>query len=73
MRNLRAAKLRVIVKMVSPPPKSYAYVIIDNDDGRELFQPPDRFRTSSLAWEAGVAALARMHGPGHSRSAYAAR
>jgi hypothetical protein len=63
MRKPLAAKLRVIVKMVSPPPKSYAYVIVDDADGREFHQPADRFRTSSLAWDAGIAALAGLHGP----------
>jgi hypothetical protein len=32
-------------------------LIIDDSDGREIRQSPDRFRTSLLAWGAGHAAL----------------
>jgi hypothetical protein len=62
MRKPRAANLRVIVKMISPPPKPYAWTIVDDTDGCELIQSSDRFRTSLLAWDAGVSALAHRIG-----------
>jgi hypothetical protein len=62
MKKPRATDLRVIVKTVSQPPKPYSWVIVDEGDGREVQQSPDRFRTLSLAWDAGVFALTLRRG-----------
>jgi hypothetical protein len=57
MKKPMATVLRVIVKTVSRTRTPYSWVIVDDSDGREVQQSPGRFRTSSLAWDAGVAAL----------------
>jgi hypothetical protein len=57
MKKPRAMVLRVIVRTVAPPPNPYSWVIIDDVDGREVQDSPDRFRISSRAWDAGIAAL----------------
>jgi hypothetical protein len=62
MRGPKARDLRVVVKMASPPPNQYSWVIIDDGDGRAIQASPGRFRTSSLAWDAGVSALALRRG-----------
>jgi hypothetical protein len=51
--------LRVIVKTVGPPRKPYSWVVIDDSDGRVVYLSSDRFRTSALAWDAGVSFLAK--------------
>jgi hypothetical protein len=40
----------------------YRWVIIDEIDHTELLGSVERFRTFSLAWEAGVSAMARHYG-----------
>jgi hypothetical protein len=49
--------LRVIVKMVAPPPTPHTWSIIDDVGGRETVTTSDRFKTSALAWQAGQVAL----------------
>jgi hypothetical protein len=49
----RRRKLRVVVKTGFPPPNPYAWVMVDDHRGQEVFRSPRRFRTLSLAWEDG--------------------
>jgi hypothetical protein len=59
---MKTPDLRVIIRTISQSPKPYSWIIIDDDDGHVVQDCPDRFRTSLLAWNAGVSALARSVG-----------
>jgi hypothetical protein len=51
---------RVIVKSIGQPLNPFGWVIIDDADGRELYQSQASFRSSLQAWDAGQAALREL-------------
>jgi hypothetical protein len=51
---------RVIVTTIGHPWNPFGWAIVDDADGRELYQSQSRFRTSLLAWDAGHAALRQL-------------
>jgi hypothetical protein len=52
-----AMSLRVVVRTGQAPRRPYSWLIIDDVTEKEFEQSDHEFRTSRLAWEAGMAAL----------------
>jgi hypothetical protein len=59
--NPGRATAQVIVTMASGR-EPYRWVIVDAVHGREILGSTERFRTVSLAWKAGVSAMANHYG-----------
>jgi hypothetical protein len=60
MISIHGRKHRVVVTTIAHPRNPFGWVIVDDGDGRELYQSQVSFRTSLLAWDAGHAALRQL-------------